>query len=109
MVTGRVSCNTFGIFSDDGIKETLEVWFRLTKVDTFTQEQFVKSVHAYTALSRLLPGGFDASAWSNFVNAHPQLLERSFAPAPLQIQAARYSAIPQETTQEPSSVPGVPV
>ncbi|KAI5790156.1 hypothetical protein EDC01DRAFT_657817 [Geopyxis carbonaria] len=83
MITGRVRRNKFGVFNDDGVKETLEVKFRLHKVDTFTQEQFVKSVHAYTALSKMLPGNFDASAWSNFVQAHPQIL--NMAPSHTQI------------------------
>ncbi|PWW79490.1 hypothetical protein C7212DRAFT_350362 [Tuber magnatum] len=74
MITGRVVSNSFGFFSNDGVKETLNVKLKLTPVDTFTQAQFVESVHAYNALSKVIPGGFDASAWTNYLNANPLIL-----------------------------------
>lgn len=74
IITGRVSCNNFGFFSNDEVKETLEVKFKLTPVQTFTQAQFVQSVHTYNALSKAIPGGFDASAWTNYLNQHPNIL-----------------------------------
>ncbi|CUS09727.1 unnamed protein product [Tuber aestivum] len=74
MITGRVVSNSFGFFSNDGVKETLNVKLKLTPVDTFTQAQFVESVHAYNALSKVIPGGFDASAWTNYLNANPRIL-----------------------------------
>lgn len=74
IITGRISCNNFGFFSNDEVKETLEVKFKLTPVQTFTQAQFVQSVHTYNALSKAIPGGFDASAWTNYLNQHPNIL-----------------------------------
>jgi len=74
MITGRVVSNSFGFFSNDGVKETLNVKLKLTPVNTFTQAQFVESVHAYNALSKMIPGGFDASAWTNYLNANPHIL-----------------------------------
>ncbi|RPA95226.1 hypothetical protein L873DRAFT_1792412 [Choiromyces venosus 120613-1] len=74
MITGRVVSNSFGFFSNDGVKETLNVKLKLTPVNTFTQAQFVESVHAYNALSKVIPGGFDASAWTNYLNANPHIL-----------------------------------
>lgn len=74
MITGRISCNNFGFFSNDEVKETLEVKFKLTPVQTFTQAQFVQSVHTYNALAKAIPGGFDASAWTNYLNQHPNIL-----------------------------------
>lgn len=77
MITGRVNCNTFGFFNNDSVKETLEVKLKLQEVHTFTQEQFVNSVHVYSAIAKCLPGNFDASTWSNFVKANPVILEES--------------------------------
>lgn len=77
MITGRVCSNSFGFFSNDGVKETLEVKLKLTPVQTFTQAQFVESVHAYNALAKAIPGGFDASAWTNYLNANPNILAPS--------------------------------
>lgn len=74
IITGRISCNNFGFFSNDEVKETLEVKFKLAPVQTFTQAQFVQSVHTYNALSKAIPGGFDASAWTNYLNQHPNIL-----------------------------------
>lgn len=74
IITGRISCNNFGFFSNDEVKETLEVKFKLMPVQTFTQAQFVQSVHTYNALSKAIPGGFDASAWTNYLNQHPNIL-----------------------------------
>lgn len=74
IITGRISCNNFGFFSNDEVKETLEVKIKLMPVQTFTQAQFVQSVHTYNALSKAIPGGFDASAWTNYLNQHPNIL-----------------------------------
>lgn len=74
IITGRISCNNFGFFSNDEVKETLEVRFKLMPVQTFTQAQFVQSVHTYNALSKAIPGGFDASAWTTYLNQHPNIL-----------------------------------
>lgn len=74
IITGRISSNNFGFFSNDEVKETLEVKFKLAPVQTFTQAQFVQSVHTYNALSKAIPGGFDASAWTNYLNQHPNIL-----------------------------------
>ncbi|KAA8901704.1 hypothetical protein FN846DRAFT_781016 [Sphaerosporella brunnea] len=83
MVTGRVLSNTFVFLgNNDDVRETLEVKIKLQKVDTFTQEQFVSSVHTYQALSRALPGAFDAAEWSNFLNLNPRALSTALA-APL--------------------------
>ncbi|RPB15905.1 hypothetical protein P167DRAFT_562735 [Morchella conica CCBAS932] len=59
IITGRISCNNFGFFSND---------------ETFTQAQFVQSVHTYNALSKVIPGGFNASAWTTYLNQHPNIL-----------------------------------
>jgi hypothetical protein len=88
MITGLVNSNSFMFLGNDDVRETLEVKIKLRKVDTFTQEQFVTSVHTYQALSRSLPGDFDATRWSNFLNAHPQILTSQLStsqcpPAPL--------------------------
>lgn len=82
VITGRVSSNNFGFFSEDEVKETLEVKFKLMPVQTFTQAQFVQSVHTYNALSKVIPGGFDASAWTNYLNQHPNILAPPTHPSP---------------------------
>ncbi|KAF8246358.1 hypothetical protein K440DRAFT_632052 [Wilcoxina mikolae CBS 423.85] len=93
MVTGRVNSNTFVFPGNDDTRETLEVKIRLQKVDTFTQEQFVNSVHAYQALSRALPGDFDASTWSNFLNTNPRVLTAALpAPPPPPPTSRQHSA-----------------
>ncbi|TGZ76465.1 hypothetical protein EX30DRAFT_352606 [Ascodesmis nigricans] len=105
MVTGRVSCNTFAFFSNDAIKETLEVKFKLQKVETFTQEQFVRSVHAYTALARSLPGDFDPSSWSTFINQNPQILAAQNPEKPLAIEppSAYQASIPPPPPPPPAA------
>jgi len=82
MVTGRVNSNAFVFLGNNNdVRETLEVKIKLQKVDTFTQEQFVSSVHAYQALSRTLGGEFDAARWSGFLNDNPRVLLMTALPA----------------------------
>ncbi|RPA79793.1 hypothetical protein BJ508DRAFT_308100 [Ascobolus immersus RN42] len=73
-VTGLVSSNPSPIFQGS-VKETLEVRFCLTPVPNFTQEDYLKSMSVYNALSKQIPGSFDPIAWSAFVTANPQVLE----------------------------------
>jgi hypothetical protein len=73
-VTGLVSSNPSPIFQGS-VKETLEVRFCLTPVPNFTQEEYLKSMSVYNALSKQIPGTFDPIAWSAFVTANPQVLE----------------------------------
>ncbi|KAL7276110.1 hypothetical protein RUND412_000900 [Rhizina undulata] len=74
MITGRICSNMFGFFSDDGVKETLEVKIRLTPVKSFTQAQFIRSVHTYNDLAKVIPGGFDPSSWTAYLTVNPSIL-----------------------------------
>ncbi|KAH7132529.1 hypothetical protein B0J11DRAFT_521920 [Dendryphion nanum] len=74
MVTGRVCKNLLGLFSN-GIKETLEVKLRLVPVPTCMQKEYVENMERYHSLSRLMPDGFDYSAWSDFLQANPTIAQ----------------------------------
>jgi hypothetical protein len=108
MVTGRVLSNTFVFLgNNDDVRETLEVKIKLQKVDTFTQEQFVSSVHTYQALSRLLPGDFDAAQWSNFLNSNPRALTTALAapPPPPSQQSCATAQAPHNLNEQPRMMP----
>ncbi|KAI5816072.1 hypothetical protein BZA77DRAFT_314296 [Pyronema omphalodes] len=100
MVTGRISSNPFSFPSNTNhdIREALEVKIRLQKVETFTQEQFINSVHTYQAVSRMLPGDFDASAWSNFLNTNPRALTAALPVPQTQQNPQKLSAPPPPPT-----------
>ena len=85
VVTGRVSKNILGLFSN-GTQETLEVKLRLVPVPTCLQSEYIESMHKYRDISRMMPGEFDARAWTNFLQANPGILSameqsRSQSPA----------------------------
>ena len=72
-VTGRVCKSILGLFSG-GPQETLEVKLRLVPVPTCLQSEFIDSMRKYRELSKIMPEGFDAQAWSNFIQANPGVL-----------------------------------
>ncbi|KZM22358.1 zinc ion binding [Ascochyta rabiei] len=72
MVTGRVCNNILGLFSN-GIKETLEVKLKLVPVPTSMQKEYVENMERYHSLSKIMPEGFDYSAWSDFLKENPTL------------------------------------
>ncbi|KAJ8106992.1 hypothetical protein OPT61_g9172 [Boeremia exigua] len=72
MVTGRVCKNILGLFSN-GIKETLEVKLKLVPVPTSMQKEYVENMERYHSLSKIMPEGFDYTAWSDFLKENPTL------------------------------------
>ncbi|KAI9768199.1 MAG: hypothetical protein M1840_005029 [Geoglossum simile] len=72
LITGRVCTNILGIFSN-GILETLEVKLRLVPVPTFLQSEYICSMEKYRELSRVIPKDFDASAWTAYLQANPDI------------------------------------
>ncbi|KAH0547521.1 hypothetical protein FGG08_000246 [Glutinoglossum americanum] len=72
LITGRVCTNILGIFSN-GIPETLEVKLRLVPVPTFLQSEYINSMEKYRELSKVIPSGFDASAWTAYLQANPDI------------------------------------
>ena len=74
MVTGRVCKSVTGLFSN-GAQETLEVKLRLVPVPTSLQSEFLESMRKYRDLSRVMPEGFDAAAWTSFLEANPGILQ----------------------------------
>lgn len=69
-VTGRVCRNMLGLFSSSS-QETLEVKLRLVPVPTCLQSEYIESMKTYRELSKIIPGGFDAGAWTSFLQANP--------------------------------------
>ena len=85
VVTGRVCKNILGLFSN-GTQETLEVKLRLVPVPTCLQSEYIESMRKYRDISKMMPEGFDARAWTNFLQANPGILSgteqsRSQSPA----------------------------
>ena len=74
IVTGRVCRNIMGLFSN-GAQETLEVKLRLVPVPTCLQSEYIESMRKYRDLSKVMPEGFDAQAWTQFLQANPNILE----------------------------------
>ena len=72
MITGRVCKNILGLFSN-GIKETLEVKLKLVPVPTCLQSEYLENMEKYRSLSKIMPEGFDHSAWVAFLKANPGL------------------------------------
>ncbi|KAI9776317.1 MAG: hypothetical protein M1835_005546 [Candelina submexicana] len=72
MITGRVCKNILGLFSN-GVKETLEVKLRLVPVPTCLQSEYISNMQMYRELSKFMPEGFDAGAWTTFLQANPGL------------------------------------
>ncbi|KAL8803767.1 MAG: hypothetical protein Q9182_002977 [Xanthomendoza sp. 2 TL-2023] len=75
IVTGRVCKNIMGLFSSNNTQETLEVKLRLVPVPTCLQSEYIESMKSYRDLSRVMPEGFDAQAWTNFLQANPGILQ----------------------------------
>ncbi|KAL8736017.1 MAG: hypothetical protein Q9166_000579 [cf. Caloplaca sp. 2 TL-2023] len=74
IVTGRVCKNIMGLFSSN-TQETLEVKLRLVPVPTCLQSEYIESMKSYRDLSRVMPEGFDAQTWTNFLQANPGILQ----------------------------------
>ena len=84
VVTGRVCKNILGLFSS-GVQETLEVKLRLVPVPTCLQSEYIESMRQYRDLSKIMPEGFDAGAWTAFLQANPgitQLADQSRSRTP---------------------------
>lgn len=85
VVTGRVCKNLLGLFSSAS-QETLEVKLRLVPVPTCLQSEYLESMKKYRDISRIMPEGFDAGAWTSFIQSNPAILQaanqsRSQSPA----------------------------
>lgn len=74
LITGRVCKNVLGLFGS-GAKETLEVKLRLKPVTMTQQSTSTRGMDKFKEISRMMPSGFDAAAWSAFVQANPAILE----------------------------------
>ena len=95
VVTGRVCKNILGLFSN-GAQETLEVKLRLVPVPTCLQSEYLDSMRKYRDLSKIMPEGFDAQAWSNFLQANPGILtvaEQSRSGSPISVTGQREMGI----------------
>lgn len=85
VVTGRVCKNILGLFSSGAAQETLEVKLRLVPVPTCLQSEYIESMRQYRDLSKVMPEGFDAGAWTAFLQANPgitQLADQSRSQTP---------------------------
>ncbi|TLD27808.1 actin-like protein 2 [Venturia nashicola] len=71
MITGRVCKNILGLFSSNGIKETLEVKLKLVPVPTRSKNEFLQNMAIYRNPSVVMPDGFDNNAWDSFLQAIP--------------------------------------
>ncbi|QDS76127.1 hypothetical protein FKW77_006878 [Venturia effusa] len=71
MITGRVCKNILGLFSSNGIKETLEVKLKLVPVPTRSKKEFLQNMAIYRNPSVVMPDGFDNNAWDSFLQAIP--------------------------------------
>ncbi|KAK9244146.1 hypothetical protein V1506DRAFT_461596 [Lipomyces tetrasporus] len=80
MVCGRVCSNILAVFGG-GVRETLEIKLRLSPVAGVSQLRYIRSMQLYVRLSRLLPGSFDPSVWSNFIASNPHVMQLLTAPA----------------------------
>ncbi|KAL9045486.1 MAG: hypothetical protein Q9214_001477 [Letrouitia sp. 1 TL-2023] len=74
IVTGRVCKNIMGLFSSSS-QETLEVKLRLVPVPTCLQSEYIESMKSYRELSRVMPEGFNAQAWTSFIQENPGILQ----------------------------------
>ncbi|SLM39254.1 Zinc finger, NHR/GATA-type [Lasallia pustulata] len=91
VVTGRVCKNILGLFSSS-VQETLEVKLRLVPVPTCLQSEYIESMRQYRDLSRIMPEGFDAAAWTAFLQANPgitQLAGQSRSQTPADVTSQR--------------------
>lgn len=71
MITGRVCKNILGLFSSNGIKETLEIKLKLVPVPTRSKNEFLQNMAIYRNPSVVMPDGFDNNAWDSFLQAIP--------------------------------------
>ncbi|KAL9611943.1 MAG: hypothetical protein Q9167_003430 [Letrouitia subvulpina] len=104
IVTGRVCKNIMGLFSSSS-QETLEVKLRLVPVPTCLQSEYIESMKSYRELSRVMPEGFDAQAWTSFIQENPGILQlasqsRSRSPS---IGMARTTSVGIEQVQRVSN------
>lgn len=76
VITGRVCKHILGLFSN-GATDTLEVKLRLIPVPRCLQSEFIRSMEMYRSLSRTMPAGFDAAAWTSFLQANPSLCQQA--------------------------------
>ena len=86
MVTGRVCKSILNLFSTVP-QETLEVKLRLVPVPTCLQSEYIESMNRYRDISKVMPEGFDAGAWTAFIQANPNILQstqQSRSQTPLQ-------------------------
>lgn len=74
MVTGRVCKSILNLFSSTP-QETLEVKLRLVPVPTCLQSEYIESMNKYRDISKVMPEGFDAGAWTAFLQANPSILQ----------------------------------
>ena len=74
MVTGRVCKSILNLFSSTP-QETLEVKLRLVPVPTCLQSEYIESMNKYRDISKVMPEGFDAGAWTAFIQANPGILQ----------------------------------
>lgn len=72
LVTGRVCRNILGLFASSS-QETLEVKLRLVPVPSCSQSEYIESMKTYRDLSKIMPEGFDAGAWTSFLQANPSV------------------------------------
>ena len=73
VITGRVSDGLRNLFSDV-TEKTLEVKLRLIPMPTIQQSEFLDSIKKYREISKMMPGEFDAQAWTQFLQANPNIL-----------------------------------
>lgn len=100
LVTGRVCRNILGLFSSSS-HETLEVKLRLVPVPSCSQSEYIESMKTYRDLSKIMPEGFDAGAWTSFLQANPCVGQLT---QPARRQAGT-SKLGQQALAEPEHVP----
>ena len=74
VVTGRVCKNILGLFTSNA-QETLEVKLRLVPVPACLQSDFMETMKKYREWSMIMPEGFDAGAWTAFLQANPTIVQ----------------------------------
>ncbi|KAF1986860.1 hypothetical protein K402DRAFT_454102 [Aulographum hederae CBS 113979] len=72
MVTGRVCQNIMGLFSSNGIKETLEVKLKLVPVPSDQQSGYIENMEMYRAKPRGAVEELGSSNWSGLYQPTPQ-------------------------------------
>jgi hypothetical protein len=75
LITGRVCKNIQGLFSNNGVAETLEVKLRLVPVPTILQSEYLANMERYRELSRGIPTGSNQNEWQSFIQSNPSLVQ----------------------------------